>query len=378
LEARGENLAIRYTMPGLLNTETTVKEAALKIKGLISQPVITGKVTLGKNGETTFPFLKERDDFPTSSEITDESGKVKPPRFLFGGLNVEIPFEYGLHSPIFDIPVSAEKGINLRHRGGRLTMTGDISAKKGTLYLFNNALNIDRLSVSFPKLQTLVGQEQSLNPDLKIETSFNVKGAEQSVKALITGKLEDLKSNQMRFEFSNKQGLTDTQILNQILGGEAVAGLSQGDIAGVAAKFSDVFLRGLFNPLTSRLSEVLGLEELSLGIVGQSVSGPVFSFNIRSNPFFLVEDLIEERVKQLSFLNKLRISGQGTLSEQAIYKLGGNYSINENWALDYQFKSNEQLHNVTVKGSYSLPMVLDWLRSWRKRFQSELKPPVTP
>ncbi|PIQ24436.1 hypothetical protein COW36_24610 [bacterium (Candidatus Blackallbacteria) CG17_big_fil_post_rev_8_21_14_2_50_48_46] len=376
LEANGENLLIRYTMPGLLTTQTAVKEAKIKIKGLVSQPVISGKVSLGKNGETTFPFLKDRQDLPTSSEVKDESGTVKPPRFLFGGLKVEMPFEYGLHSPIFDIPIFSEKGLNLRHWGGQMTITGDIKAEKGTLYLFNNALKVDKMDVNFPKVRTAVGETVGINPDLKIETSFNVKGAEQAVKALMTGKLEDLKKNEMRFEFSNKQGLTDTQIFNQIFGGEAFTGLSQGDIAGVAAKFSDVFLRGLFNPLTSRLSELLGLEELSFGIVGQSVSGPVFSFNIRSNPFFLVEDLIEERLKQLNFLNRIRISGEGTLSDQAVYKLGGNYSVNENWALDYQFKSNEQLHKVTIKGSYSLPSVLEWLGYWRKRFNGELPAPT--
>lgn len=376
LEAMGQNLLVRYTMPGLLTTQTAVKDAKIKIKGLVNQPVISGKVVLGRNGETTFPFLKDRQDLPTSSEVKDESGEVKPPRFLFGGLKVEIPFEYGLHSPIFDIPVYSEKGINLRHWSGKLAITGDIKANKGTLYLFNNALKIDQLDVNFPPIRTVVGQDSGLNPDLRIETSFNVKGAEQPVKARITGKLEDLKRNQMHFEFSNKQGLTDTQIFNQIFGGEAVAGLTQGDIAGTAAKFSDVFLRGLFNPLTTRLSELLGLEQLSLGIVGQSVSGPVFSFNIRSNPFFLVEDLIETRIQQLSFLNRLRISGEGMLSDQAVYKLGGNYNIDEHWALDYQFKSDEQLHKFTIKGSYSLPAILEWLGYWRQRFKESLEKPT--
>jgi hypothetical protein len=374
LEANGQNLLIRYNMPGLLTTQTAVKDAKIRIKGLINQPVISGNVTLGKNGETTFPFLKDQQDLPTSSEIKSESGEVKPARYLFGGLKVAIPDEYSLHSPIFDIPVYSDKGLNLRHWGGNLTITGDILAKKGTLYLFNNALKIDKMVVDFPKVRTTVaGQDTGLNPDLQIETSFNVKGADQAVKATIKGKLSDLKNNELLFDFSNKQGLTDTQIFNQIFGGEAVSDLSQGNVTGLASKFSDVFLRGLFSPLTSKLSELLGLEELSFGIVGQSVSGPIFNFKIRSNPFFLVEDLIEERLQQLSFINRLRVSGEGTLGDQAIYKLGANYSLGENWALDYQFTSNEQLHKVTVKGSYALPAILNWLGYWRDRFNGKLE-----
>lgn len=382
LEATGQDLLIRYTMPGLLTTQTAVKDANIRIKGLIDQPVISGKVVLGKNGETTFPFLKDQQDLPTSSEIKSESTEVKRARYLFGGLKVEIPEEYGLHSPIFDIPVYSEKGLNLRHWSGNLAITGDIQAQKGTLYLFNNALKVDKLSVDFPKVRTTVaGQVPGMNPDLRIETSFNVKGADQAVKATMTGKLEDLRENKLTFEFSNKQGLTDTQIFNQIFGGEAVSDLSQGNIAGLASKFSDVFLRGLFSPLTSRISELLGLEELSFGIVGQSVSGPIFNFKIRSNPFFLVEDVIETRLQQLSFLNRLRIGGEGTLTsgEQAIYKLGVNYSLGENWALDYQFKSDEQRHSATIKGSYSLPAVLNWLGYWRDRFNGKLTDvPETP
>jgi len=388
LEAKGQDLLIRYTMPGLLTTQTAIKDANIRIKGLVDQPVITGKVVLGKNGETTFPFLKDQQDLPTSSEIKSENEEVKRAKYLFGGLKVEIPEEYGLHSPIFDIPVYSEKGLNLRHWSGNLAITGDVQAKKGTLYLFNNALKIDKLNVDFPKVRTTVaGQPAGLNPDLEIQTSFNVKGAEQAVKATMKGKLEDLRTNNLTFEFSNKQGLTDTQIFNQIFGGEAVSDLSQGNIAGLASKFSDVFLRGLFSPLTSQISKLFGLEELSFGIVGQSVSGPVFNFKIRSNPFFWVndavplfwgKDLVEERLQQLSFLNRLRIGGEGTLTsgEQAIYKLGVNYSLGENWALDYQFKSDEQRHSATVKGSYSLPAVLNWLGYWRDRFNGKLEADV--
>jgi hypothetical protein len=133
----------------------------------------------------------------------------------------------------------------------------------------------------------------------------------------------------------------------------------------------------------------LGLEELSFGIVGQSVSGPIFNFKIRSNPFFWMndaaplffgKDVVKERLEQLSFLNRLRIGGEGTLNsgEQAIYKLGLNYSLGENWALDYQFKSDEQRHSATVKGSYSLPAVLNWLGYWRERFNGKLEPEASP
>lgn len=129
----------------------------------------------------------------SSSEIKSESSEAKRATYLFGGLKVEIQKNIGCIRRFLISPFIPKKAFKYRHWSGNLAITGDIQAQKGTLYLFNNALKIDKLKVDFPKVRTTVaGQAAGLNPDILIETSFNVKGADQAVKAIMKGKLENL------------------------------------------------------------------------------------------------------------------------------------------------------------------------------------------
>ncbi|HEY9844255.1 MAG TPA: translocation/assembly module TamB domain-containing protein, partial [Candidatus Obscuribacterales bacterium] len=174
-----------------------------------------------------------------------------------------------------------------------------------------------------------------------LDTSFNIQGASEPVNAIISGTLEDVKRNDMKFQFSNKQGLTETEIFSQLFGFGAVGDIAQGNVGAAAAQFSATALRGLFDPLTSRISSLLGLEELSFGIAGQSARGPIFKFTVRSNPFFFVDEYIEENLSQLGFLNRIRLRATGYLEEKSYYELGTSYRFNEFWALDYQYKQLE-------------------------------------
>lgn len=364
LKTQMKDVLFQYNNSGLFQTQTPIEQAEVRIRGLIQQPIISGRIALGKGGETFFPFLRDTASIPTSSSFASEGdATAEQPRFLFGGLNVLMPFDYELHSPIFDIPIFSESGLTLQHKAGTLRMAGAVQATEGKLYLLGNILNVDEMNVTFdPTLK-------SLDPRFSVKSSFNVQGADAPVEALISGTLSDVKRNNLRFDFNNTQGLSDTEIFAQLTGFRTVQGLSQGDIGGVATQFSDSVLRGLFDPLTSRLASVLGLEELSFGIAGQSISGPTFKFELRSSPFFFLDEYVEQNLAQLEYLNRVKLRGTGFIDgNTTTYELGANYNLNQNWALDYEYEQLGAIQNVKITGNYMLDNVLRWMDAVRKKY----------
>jgi len=376
-----KQVTVRYTQPGLFNTITPVEQAKIRLQGLPEQPVISGQINLGANGLTIFPFLRDKSDIPVSNSIDDASQNVSDagPRVLFNRLQVRMPKPYKLNSPIFDIPILSPEGITLNHRVGLLTLNGNVNAEEGALYLLNNVLNIEQMNVAFRPPQTPT--DPAMNPIFNVKANFNVAQVVEPVIVNIDGSLERLRENSMQFTFENTQGLTESELLGKLVGLDAAQSLGQGDFIGVASQFSDAVLRGLFDPLTSQISSLLGLEELSFGIAGQSISGPEFKFTIRSNPFFLVDDYIEEHLSQLSFLNKIRIRSTGYLGEQSTYELGTNYRFNPNWSLDYNFEQRGSIHNLRISGNYLLDFVLNWMDFVRTRYfgwEDEKEPTPEP
>lgn len=370
LVTRLENVTLNYTQPGLFETRTPITLGTIQLRGEIYQPGISGKIFLGRDGEIFFPFLRDRQDIPTSTDFeTDDDAVAESKRsFEFKGLNIYIPYEYKVTSALFDIPAISKDGLKLsnplnKQRDGRyLAIDGQINAERGTLYLLNNVLNVDTLNIKFNP------EDENLNPQFAVETSFNVEGADQPVVANISGTLEDVKSNNLDFAFSNTQGLSETQILGQLSGFKAVEGIGRGDISGVAYQFSDVVLRGLFDPLTSRISSLLGLEELSFGVAGQSINGPEFKFTVRSSPFFMLDELVERELQALSFLDNVHLRATGYLKDPPVYELGANYDLNEYWSLDYKYEQLGSVHHVRVNSDYLLDTVLRWMDEFRRQY----------
>lgn len=369
LNTQIDNVKFQFTRPGLFETTTPIKSATIRIGGLLTDMKINGKIFISEGGEIYFPFLKDRQDLPTSSDFADaEAAASAQPGFRleFDKLTAYLPADYQVKSPIFDIPIRSAGGIRLNHsgKGGErsLRMSGEIDADSGTLYLLNNVLNLDLLKVKFNP------DDIELNPRFEIKTSFNVQGADQPVVAGISGSLEDVKENRLKFDFSNTQGLSNTDILGQLSGFSAVEGLSQGDVAGVAAQFSDSVLRGLFDPLTSRIAQILGLKDLSLGLAGQSINGPIFKFTIRSSPFFFIDEFVEQNLQQLEFLNRINVVGTGLLSDNPSYEVGANYNINQYWSLDYKYEQVGAVQNVRVNGNFLLDYVLRSLNDLRVNY----------
>lgn len=392
LHAKGEKLKIAYTMPGLLETTVPVESADLRIKGLVNQPGLSGKINLGKGGEATFPFIRQRDPGSTKNEVgtdDDEAPPQSPPKVLFSGLTIHMPDDFGLHSPIFDVNVHSQQGITLRHRRGDMTLRGDIQASKGSLYLLNNVLEIEKLDVDFTNAaaptatgNALIQDNPALNPNLDIIANFNVKGARNAldsngdtkVKIQLKGTLEDLQTNNIKFTVLENRGLTDTEILAALSGRDTLEAVSQGNIVGAATQLSGAFLRGLFNPVTARLSSLLGLEDLDFGITGQTVNGPAFGFSVTSNPFFFLKDWIEVQQPSLKFLDRIRLSGSGELAEQVTFKFSTRYQIDNNWNFVYGFDQRDQVQSLRINGSYSLANILRWGEFFRQRLETQLAP----
>ena len=378
LQTDVNDVTVRYLQPGLFETVTPIDKAQIRIMGLVNQPIISGKIFVGKNGQTVFPFLRGQSDIPVSSDVGETQVTDKPPRFLFGGLRVYLPEPYNLNSPIFDVPVTTDtKGIYLRHRGGRVTLIGDILADEGTLYVLNNALEVERLSVHFETPKTAA--DPAIDPMFALNSLWNLEDVNEPVQVSINGSLSKLRSNELKIEFDAMQGLTESDLLGRLVGIGVVKQIGEeGGLSKIAEGFTDQILRGLFDPLTSRFSKLLGLEELSFGLAGQSSVGPVFKFKIRSNPFFIFDDYIDENLPQISFVNKIRLSAEGRLGEQMTYDLGTYYRFDEHWALDYKFEQQGSIHNVKVNGNYLLDFVLKWMNHVRTSYFGWQKPLEQP
>ncbi len=359
LNTRMDKVTINYTQPGLFETTTPIETASIEIFGTPTKPALRGEIRIAPGGDIFFPFLKDRNDIPATNSVESEATSSDPSIF-FGGLRVYVPSSYHLNSPLFDIFVNSPNGINLRTWYKQISIDGNIQAEKGKIYLLNNVLTVDKLNVNFLRYDSKQPNLDILRANFNLDTSFNIQGASEPVNANISGSLEDVYNNTMNFRFSNTQGLTNDEILRQLTGFNAIEGLAQGDITGVAMQFSESVLRGLFDPLTSRISSLLGLDELSFGLAGQSARGPVFKFTIRSNPFFFIDEYIENTLSQLEALNRIRLRATGYLDEQSSYELGAGYRINEFWALDYKFEQVGSIHTVKANGNYLLDFVLRW------------------
>lgn len=369
-----DKVTINYTQPGLFNTTTLIDTADIILKGSVTRPAITGSVTIGPNGEIYFPFLKDKQNIPAINSV-DPASTSKPAVFfggIQGGFKVLLPTSYHLNSPLFDIQVVSPRGIEMWTKVNQISMKGDVFSNKGKIYVLNNILNVDKLDVELGKgldyNRPIYPSQAGLKADFSLDTSFNIQGANEPVNANISGNLESVRDNDMKFTFSNTQGLTDSEIIAQLIGFKAVEDIAAGGVTSVAAQFSESLLRGLFDPLTSRISSLLGLEELSFGISGQSARGPVFKFTVRSNPFFFIDEFIEKNLSQLEFLNRIRLRATGYIDEQTSYDVDAAYRFNEFWALDYQYQQLEAEQSLKVNGSFQLDGVLRWSDCVRRNY----------
>lgn len=392
LQVQAQNLNIKYLMPGYMDVRTPVSEVDMRIGGEITRPVMSGKIVMGKNGEISFPFLDEDgSDANISKDTGEQSNTASKQNYMFSGLKVMIPYDLAIRSPLSDVTLKSENGLQLRHRRQpdapeklNLTINGELISKEGKLYLLNNVLNIEEMKIEFippptGEKNTLQAKGPAINPKLTILANFAVErkqgGGESNqsatVKALITGTLQDLYEKKLKFEFSDTQGLTTTEIMAQLTGAGALQKISTGDFGALAQQLSSSVLRGLFDPLTNKLSALLGLEELSFGVAGQSAKGPTFMFNIRSNPFFFLKDYLE--ANNLNFLNRFTLNGQGTLGGELFnYKIGTQYRFDNHWQIKYGFDPSQQEHSIKLTGDYALQTFLDWLKG------DKSKPPEDP
>ena len=72
-------------------------------------------------------------------------------------------------------------------------------------------------------------------------------------------------NQRLKFEWIKKGGLTETEIISTLGGAGLVSSTMQGGVSKALESFKDFFARGFLDPLTSGMTEALGLEELTLG-----------------------------------------------------------------------------------------------------------------
>ena len=99
------------------------------------------------------------------------------------------------------------------------------------------------------------------------------------------------------------------------------------------------------------------------------MSGPTFKFQLRSSPFFFLDEYVEENLSQLEYLDRIKLRGTGFIDgNTTTYELGANYNLSQNWALDYEYEQLGAIQNVKVTGNYMLDGILRWMDDVRKKY----------
>lgn len=365
-----------------MNVDVVVKEAQIKIKGKRALPEIKGYLELA-DGQVNMPFLRQKRRTASVERLQTMADEKQS--YIFGGLTVKIPEDFNVTSPLFEIPFTSKNGIRLKHRpkSGRmvLSLDGAVNANRGALYLLNTALNIEKMNVAFTKGATSekldIGTANAINPQIDLVASFKHKDADTPIRANFKGTLDSLTNPDKtpEFQFENPQGLSQTQILQALSGVDTIANLDSENILDVASKVSNAALKEIFNPLTSKLSRQLGLQELNFGLAGQSLSGPIFVVGVKASPFFFVKDQMQyldkrlNRLKRLvNILNQVTISAGAEIEENnPQYKVGAKYNLTPNWGLEYEFDQKESWQRFQLSGSYRLQQFIDFLKEVDQR-----------
>ena len=227
----------------------------LTIRNDMSNPSIGGKLTLEK-GEVNLQL----DSMKTGAI----AGNALPIRF--GGLKITISDDFWIRSPIFDMQPYGT--IKLAGPQERVRIDGKLEIKKGgKIYLLNNQFKILSGIIEFKSAKIKGETDEKLNPNLEFIAEValaNPKKTENPV-AKISGTMDDLMNQRLKFEWIKKGGLTETEIISTLGGAGLVSSTMQGGVSKALESFKDFFARGFLDPLTSGMTEALGLEELTLG-----------------------------------------------------------------------------------------------------------------
>lgn len=307
-------------------------KTSLSITNTIDEPVIGGKVLL-KKGEINFSL---------GSSSNKSKSKSKRSSFVsYNNLNIEIEknTDFWVKSPFFEMrPYGSLNLVN-----GDLynpIISGSIEIDKGNVFIINNQFNILYAKAVFGGKE-FERELFPLNPEITLITNtrlINPRTKENTlIEAKITGELEDIPKNNVKFEFINKGGLKDEEIWTQIIGLNAAQQIieetSSGNTANTLAKFATPYLsRALFNPLTSKVADLFSLDEFNVGLASDTISNPGVAISL-TKPLF----------------NNFSIGYNGIIraSNQAQYTFFARYKLSENFALR---TSIDERQSISIQG----------------------------
>jgi hypothetical protein len=344
-----------YFRPGLLNLKLVSDElkweqeklnlaarVSLTIKGETMAPRISGKVQI-KRGEMSLGVGGS-----SSSSKAGPTGKVKKQSTAgveaeFTGLTIDIPKEtdFWVRSPFFDLRPYGN--INLSK--GSITdptILGFLGIDKGNLYLISNQFTIKEATANFSG-KDFERDIFPINPILNVTADtklINPRSRQDvDVEAKITGDLEDIPNNSMNITWTKTGGLTEAEIWTQVLGLNAASQIlnDTGTSATPLAKFATpYFNRAIFNPLTSKVADFLGLDEFNVGLASDTVSNPGVSLSISKELF-----------------DRLSIGYRGTIRSvnQGQYNFFTRYTFNNNLSVS---TSVDERNSVNLLGEWGL------------------------
>lgn len=328
LKAKAERVAIRR--PGQYEGDVAFD---LKIKNLVYDPIISGKVTLLK-GETNVKI-------GGSGSSGGGGGSASSSRaFQLANLKVTLSDDYWVKTPVFNIQPHGTLALTWK-TDQPIVISGTLESSKGDLQLLNNNFKIRSMKADFI-VRDFDRDVSPINPRLDITAEAKIPNPRPqgdksvNVVAQIAGDLSNLQREEgLKITWLQTGGLSSSEIYSVIGGGQALVDASSGRIDRIASGFSPLLEKTLLGPVTDQIAEFLELDDVNLGLASSSLSDPALSVSF-TKPLFGGLSLGFSRIF--------------ATSPRSTYTL--RYRINDNWSLRYSFDDPELIHNFRAETGY--------------------------
>lgn len=257
--------------------------ASLTIRNELSDPVISGKVTLPKGVSTLSRGAQS--EVAAGGSTTRRS----TPPFRISNLRVELGNEFWVRTPIFELQPHGLVAIDWRNLAESPSLRGTLSAEKGTLTLTSYQFKITKAQADFI-VRDFDHDVSPINPKLDLYLSGAIPNPRTTdhrsvpVEGHLSAFLENLETqNAFKLTWKNDAGLSDEEI-NKVVTGGTISQVASGNLTQVASDFSPLVTRALFDPITDRLAQLLALDEVNIGL-GSSLADPAFQLSL-TKPLF--------------------------------------------------------------------------------------------
>jgi hypothetical protein len=288
--------------------------AALTIRNELSDPVISGKVTLPKGVSSLSRGAQ--------SEVAAGGSTTRraPLPFRISNLRVEVGDEFWVRTPIFELQPHGLVVIDWRNLAESPMVRGSLTAEKGTLTLTSYQFKITKAQADFV-VRDFDHDVSPINPRLSLTLTGSIPNPRTAdrrpvpVEGRLTAFLENLETqNAFKLSWKNDAGLSDEEI-NKVVTGGTISQVASGNIGQVASDISPLVTRALFDPITDRLAQLLALDEVNIGL-GSSLADPAFRVSL-TKPIYAGVSLGFSRI----------FAAQPTTTFSLRYRLANNLSL---------------------------------------------------